>query len=1021
MTSAAAAVRAAHARERAAWGLGAGLAAGAILIGLLAGALVVSGRGPVVFGLGAIALVVVLWKAPQYSPVVLLAAALTIEQFPLGIQPGEIANTGVAPSDVTDRIPLFHGLAQNLHVSLADLLVLTLLAIWVLKSGTSNPVPRSPTTLALAALLFAVLIGLVVGQAHHGSLRTSLTEIRPYAYLAVGYLIASVYVTSRSVIRAAFWAFVLGSGLKAFQAIHSFLKVRHESPRPDFVVGHEEALFFALFVLLTLALWVFDVRGPLRKTATWLLPVVLLADLVNSRRTAWLILGIALVIFAVITMVAVPARRRLMSRILVVVALLSAVYFPAYWNHTGALAGPARAVHSAVAPNARDESSDQYRVAEDANLKFNIREGGVLGKGFGVPIDYGHVKIADIRSIDPLITYIPHNGVFYILMRMGVLGGIAFWSLLGVGIIGACRLVRNRDREIAVVGALVACALVGYALEGYNDQGFFMYRVAIVIGALLGLAEGARRLAAEAARPPTGAVAVHQASAVAAAPPFPMPTVGTALPKPPPPPVEERAPSIGRNFAALATGQLVTWTTTLLWTIIVPRVLGPSGLGLIVAALAVTGVLSIVLGLGTRNYLVREIVVDRTRAPGLVGTGIVLRLLLAPVFVGAVIVFAQFAHYGHEGTVVLYLATAAAILILLAEPMLAGFQALEQMKYLAYSDVLNKSAQGLVGIVLVVLGARAIGLTASMAVIAGVVFVLDIYWLRRFFRLDLRVTWARIVRMLRESVAYWAFGLFFTIYLWIDSVLLSLLTSSTVVGWYGVPMRLFQTMMFFPVLLSTAWLPRLVTAYEDSPERLRKEARMPLELALLLSAPICAGTAILARPLIHTLYGSPYASSVPVLIILGLTLPPMYLNIMLNQVLVAAKRQVLWTWVMAGATVVNPILNIVLIHVTQSRYGNGAIGAALALLLTEALIVVAGFVMVGHDVLDRLMLRRAALVIVAAAGMWGAAYLVRPAGALVEIVVAALVFAALAFLFRIVSPDEIKTVRETIRNRRGRD
>ena len=68
--------------------------------------------------------------------------------------------------------------------------------------------------------------------------------------------------------------------------------------------------------------------------------------------------------------------------------MIAAFYFPAYWNNTGALAGPARAVKSAVSPNARDESSDVYRIQENQNLRLNIREGGVLGKGFGLPIDY---------------------------------------------------------------------------------------------------------------------------------------------------------------------------------------------------------------------------------------------------------------------------------------------------------------------------------------------------------------------------------------------------------------------------------------------------------------------------------------------------------------------------------------------------------------------------------------------------------------------------------------------------------
>ena len=83
---------------------------------------------------------------------------------------------------------------------------------------------------------------------------------------------------------------------------------------------------------------------------------------------------------------------------------------------------------------------------------------------------------------------------------MGLLGAIAFWSLLGIAIITGCRLVRSRNREVALFGALLACALVGYALEGYNDQGFFMYRIAFVIGTLLGLGEAARRLDARGAK-----------------------------------------------------------------------------------------------------------------------------------------------------------------------------------------------------------------------------------------------------------------------------------------------------------------------------------------------------------------------------------------------------------------------------------------------------------------------------------------------------------------------------------------
>jgi hypothetical protein len=508
------------------WVTAALLATVSVLIGLVSGLAGSAGQAGALFALAAIALVVVLWKQPALSPIVVLLAALTVEQFPFTSgQPGA-TSMAPTPSDYTDRLPLFHGLGGGLHISPADVLLLALLTIWVFKRETADTtsVPRTAVTYAVGAVVLAAIVGVAVGQAHGGELRTALTEVRPYMYLAIAYLVATVFTTRLSVLHTAMWAIVLGSGLKAAQALNSFLSVRHQIPRPDFIVGHEEALFFSLFILLTASLWIFKMPGRLRTTATALFPLVLVADLVNSRRAAWLILGGELIALTILTMVAVPARRRFMGKVLALMLIVSAVYFPAYWNHTGALAGPARAVKSAIAPNTRDESSDLYRIQENRNLELNIREGGPIGRGFGLPIHYEQGTITDISSIDPLIRYVPHNGVLYIFMRMGLFGAIAFWALLGTAIITGCRLVRSRNREVAAFGALLACALVGYALEGYNDQGFFMYRIAFVIGTLLGLGEAARRLDARGEMVETApAVVLPTRPRVAPTPPRPAP------------------------------------------------------------------------------------------------------------------------------------------------------------------------------------------------------------------------------------------------------------------------------------------------------------------------------------------------------------------------------------------------------------------------------------------------------------------------------------------------------------------
>ena len=76
-------------------------------------------------------------------------------------------------------------------------------------------------------------------------------ETRPYIYLGATYYLATKLLVSRTAMRAALWAIVIAGGIKAGQGLLLFMSVRHLSARPDAVLGHEEALFFSLFFLLT--------------------------------------------------------------------------------------------------------------------------------------------------------------------------------------------------------------------------------------------------------------------------------------------------------------------------------------------------------------------------------------------------------------------------------------------------------------------------------------------------------------------------------------------------------------------------------------------------------------------------------------------------------------------------------------------------------------------------------------------------------------------------------------------------
>jgi O-antigen/teichoic acid export membrane protein len=463
---------------------------------------------------------------------------------------------------------------------------------------------------------------------------------------------------------------------------------------------------------------------------------------------------------------------------------------------------------------------------------------------------------------------------------------------------------------------------------------------------------------------------------------------------------------LARNVVLLSGSQVATWCASLAWSLVVPRLLGPAQMGVYALGVASGGVLTVAIGLGMQPLLVREISADTSKTPQLIGTSVVLQGLISIPVLVAVILVALLGHFSPEMGTALCLGWGMCIFYLLATPIQSAFQAAEKMQYLAYAGVLTKTGAGLGAIVLVLVGVRAIGLLLTSIGVMAAVMALNFIWVRRLSRIDWRVTRERLRSLFVASLPYWGFAAFFTVYLWIDSLMLGVMTSSTVLGWYSVPTKLFGTLLFIPTILSTAWLPQMVRSVGEGGDRIWRTARNSIELVLILSAPVCAGTILVAPALIRLIYGSAYAGSVPVMVILAGCLPLMYFGTMANQVLIARRRQMDWTKVMALASVVNPACNLVLIPYFQHRSGNGAIGAAISLLITEALIACIGIALMRHAFWRGTLVRLGKALLATAGMTLVAALVLRHAGPVAAMAAGAVLFPVLAWALRVLSREE---------------
>jgi O-antigen ligase len=129
-------------------------------------------------------------------------------------------------------------------------------------------------------------------------------------------------------------------------------------------------------------------------------------------------------------------NRRLFFKIVPIVAIVVA-YVAAFWNQTDTVLGePARAFKSQLGyTSLRDERSDIWRELERQNITQNIQSAPLTGLGFGRPYRFFVEQPTLVGTRFVYWTYITHNAIFWVWMKMGAIGFVAFWFLRGSAIV----------------------------------------------------------------------------------------------------------------------------------------------------------------------------------------------------------------------------------------------------------------------------------------------------------------------------------------------------------------------------------------------------------------------------------------------------------------------------------------------------------------------------------------------------------------------------------------------------------
>jgi hypothetical protein len=422
---------------------------------------------------------------PMLGLYLLFAAALLLEQFEI---------TGLSP--LTARTHFFENLSGfstvPLRLSASDLLAIMTLASWGLRRlvGDNAPVRAGPFGWAFAIYGLAFAFGGIVGAARGGGWDaiTALAEGRGAVYACLLYFLTANLVRERRQLVVLLWELVLLVGVKAFQGIGNFTEVRLNGPFGlEAVTAHEDVIFFNIAIALALLMVALRVRGRLFYVLLALQPVIVLAELVTTRRVGFAALGADIVVVALIAAVYRP-RLTAVAAALGMFAFL--VYAAAFWQNEGVLGQPLRVVREFVDPYSvsdRDRGSNYWRDIENLNIAYTVRQLPLTGVGLGQEYLF--------QQEPPPLTgfvywrYITHNAVMWMWLKAGPYGAFALWFLVAHVVMFSVQLYRRLDDPLLRAAAALPVVLtVTQVVFSSVDLGLTYNRTMIVFGVVLGLA-----------------------------------------------------------------------------------------------------------------------------------------------------------------------------------------------------------------------------------------------------------------------------------------------------------------------------------------------------------------------------------------------------------------------------------------------------------------------------------------------------------------------------------------------------
>lgn len=393
--------------------------------------------------------------------------------------------------------------------------------------------------------------------------------------------------------------------------------------------------------------------------------------------------------------------------------------------------------------------------------------------------------------------------------------------------------------------------------------------------------------------------------------------------------------TIARNTSLLFVSQVISIFLVFIYTVLIARYLGAEGYGILSFALAFSGIFTILSDLGLSTLTVREVARNKSLASKYLNNSLLIKLILSIITFVLIILFINFLNYPQNIIIVVILVSSSVIINSIFGIFYSIFQAHEQIEFQSIGQIFQSILMFLgvliaINLALNVVEFSTIYIFSSLVILTYVIIVY--LWKFSFPKLEFDLKFWKIT--LKEALPFGLTEVSVTIYIYIDTVMLSFFKGEEVVGWYSAAYRLVLFFIFIPNTINITLFPSMSKLHLSDNDTLKFAVEKYLKLMLIIGIPIALATTILADKIILLLFGSGYEQSIIALRILIWTVVFIFVGSVFGRFLQSINRQVILTKISGITAIFSIFLNLILIP----KYG--LIGASISTVLTEIFLII---------------------------------------------------------------------------------